>query len=129
MATIGSGGGDSNPYARLGLAPGASMADVKRAYRRLAMHFHPDHAGPGSLQTFMAVKTAYEWIVAHHSVAGPGRNRPGSVSRPTGAQPVRHAPPMAPPPAPAPAVRSNWPGGRWYWEGMRARAARRSSPA
>lgn len=104
MATIGSGGGDSNPYARLGLAPGASMADVKRAYRRLAKHFHPDHAGPGSLRTFMAVKTAYEWIVAH-------------------------APPMAPPPSPAPAVRSNWSGGRWYWEGMRAREARRSSPA
>ena len=95
MATIGSGGGDSNPYARLGLAPGASMADVKRAYRRLAMHFHPDHAGPGSLQTFMAVKTAYEWIVAHHSVAGSGNRRPGSVPRPTGAQPVRHAPPWA----------------------------------
>ena len=87
MATIGIGGVDSNPYARLGLAPGASIADVKRAYRRLAMHFHPDHAGPGSLQTFMAVKAAYEWIVAHHSVAGPGRTRPGSVSRPTGASP------------------------------------------
>ena len=38
MATIGTGGIDSNPYARLGLAPGASPADVKRAYRRLAMH-------------------------------------------------------------------------------------------
>ena len=50
MATIGTGGIDSNPYARLGLAPGASLADVKRAYRRLAMHFHPDHAGPGSLR-------------------------------------------------------------------------------
>ena len=70
MATIGTGGIDSNPYARLGLAPGASLADVKRAYRRLAMHFHPDHAGPGSLPTFMAVKSAYEWIVAHQPRAG-----------------------------------------------------------
>ena len=55
-ATMGTGVALS-PYARLGVAPGASLADVKRAYRRLAMHFHPDHAGPGSLQTFLAVKT------------------------------------------------------------------------
>ena len=34
MATIGIGGVDSDPYARLGLAPGASIAEVKRAYRR-----------------------------------------------------------------------------------------------
>ena len=38
---------------------------------------------------------------------------------------VRHAPPMAPQPAPSPAARSGWPGGRWYWEGIRARAAQR----
>jgi curved DNA-binding protein CbpA len=124
MATIGTGNIDFNPYARLGLAPGASLADVKRAYRRLALHFHPDHAGPGSLPTFMAVKTAYEWIVAHHSRADVGRRRPGRESRPTVARSVRHAPPMATRPAPASASRSSWSGGRWYWEGMRARAAR-----
>ena len=79
MATFGTAGIDSNPYARLGLAPGSSLADVKRAYRRLAMHFHPDHAGSGSLPTFMAVKTAYEWIVAHQPRAGlrPSSPRPG----------------------------------------------------
>jgi curved DNA-binding protein CbpA len=110
MATIGSDGFVSNPYARLGLAPGASMADVRTAYRRLVMHFHPDHAGTGSLQAFLALQTAYEWIVAHQSLAEPGLRRPGSVSRPTQA------------------ARSGWPGGRWYWEGIRARAARRTSP-
>jgi curved DNA-binding protein CbpA len=108
MATIGSGGTVSNPYIRLGLAPGAPMADVRRAYRRLAMHFHPDHAGPGSLQAFLALQTAYEWIVAHQPLAEPGHRRPGPVPRPTQA------------------ARSGWPGGRWYWEGIRARAARRS---
>ena len=85
MATIGTGGIDANPYARLGLAPGASLADVKRAYRRLAMHFHPDHAGPGSLPIFMAVKSAYEWIVTHQPRAELGDR-----------------------PAPAPAARSGW---------------------
>lgn len=126
MATIGPGGIDS-PYARLGLAPGASLADVKRAYRRLAMHFHPDHAGPGSLQTFLALKSAYEWIVTHQPRAEPGNRRPRSVARPTATRAVRHAPPVAPRSAPASATRSGWSGGRWYWEGIRARAARRLS--
>ena len=128
MATIDTGGIDSNPYARLGLAPGASLADVKRAYRRLAMHFHPDHAGPGSLPTFMALKATYEWILAHQRRAGLGHQRPGRASRPTVARSVRHAPPDETRPAPAPVARSGWPGGRWYWEGIRARAGRASSP-
>jgi Sigma-70 region 2 len=34
----------ANPYVWMGLAPGASLGDVKRADRRLAMHVHPDHA-------------------------------------------------------------------------------------
>jgi curved DNA-binding protein CbpA len=33
----------ANPYVWMGLAPGASLGDVKRADRRLAMHVHPDH--------------------------------------------------------------------------------------
>lgn len=126
MATIGRPTGVANPYSLLGLAPGASRPDVKRAYRRLSMCFHPDHAGPESLQTFLAVKAAYEWIVAHPSLAEPGDRRPGSVPRTTVARSVRHAPPMAARPSTTPAApRSNWPGGRWYWEGIRDRASRR----
>lgn len=114
-----------DPYARLGLAPGASLADVKRAYRRLAMDVHPDRAGSGSLQAFLEVKAAYEWIVAHRSFAEPGDRRRGSVPRTVVARPVRRArPPTAAGPAPRPVARSSWPGGRWYWEGIRARAAR-----
>lgn len=124
MATIGRPAGVANPYSLLGLAPGASRAAVKRAYRRLAMHFHPDHAGPGSLKTFLAVKAAYEWIVAHPTFALPGDRRPGSVPRTAVARPARGAPPMAARPAPPAAARSSWPGGRWYWEGIRARASR-----
>jgi hypothetical protein len=125
MATIGGGAAAANPYWRLGLAPGAPLDEVKRAYRRLAMHVHPDHAGNGSGQTFVAVKAAYEWIVAHPSPADPGDRRPGSVPRPTAGRPVRRAPPMTARPAAPHAGRSIWPGGGWYWEGMRERAARR----
>jgi DnaJ domain len=121
MAMIGSAHAAS-PYVRLGLAPGAPLADVKRAYRRMAMQFHPDRAGSASLQTFLAVKAAYEWIVAHSSRADVGVRR-GQVSRPTVARSVRHAPPVATPPAPDPVPRNTWPGGRWYWDGIRARAA------
>ncbi len=115
----------ANPYSRLGLTPGASLADVKRAYRRLAMHFHPDRPGSGSVDAFLAVKAAYEWIVAHPSFAEPGDRRPGSVPRTSVARPARRARPTAARPAPRPAAQSSWPGGRWYWEGIRTRASRR----
>lgn len=39
--------GERDPWTVLGLAPGASRAEVKRAYRRLSRAFHPD-ALPGS---------------------------------------------------------------------------------
>jgi curved DNA-binding protein CbpA len=34
----------ANPYVWMGLAPGVSLGDGKRAERRLAMQVHPDHA-------------------------------------------------------------------------------------
>lgn len=114
----------ASPYARLGLASGASLAEVKRAYRRLAMNFHPDRAGSESLETFLAIKAAYEWILAHPSSADPRAGRPGPARPTTGTYRVRSAPRTPARPAPPPAARSSWPGGRWYWEGIRERASR-----
>lgn len=122
MATVGSAHAAS-PYVRLGLAPGAPLAEVKRAYRRLAMQFHPDRAGSAGLQTFLAIKAAYERIVAHSSRAELVHRDRGPVSRTTVARSVRHAPPVSTPPAPDPVTRNTWSGGHWYWEGIRARAA------
>src|SRR5256885_10712182 len=34
-----------DPYALLGVAPGASERELTRAYRRLAKQWHPDRAG------------------------------------------------------------------------------------
>jgi hypothetical protein len=55
----------------LGLAPGASVADVKRAYRRLARSVHPDlHPGASAAERrqlelrFMEITTAYGALVA-----------------------------------------------------------------
>jgi DnaJ like chaperone protein len=56
-------------YARLGLTPKASDAEVKRAYRQLAAAHHPDrvsHLGPGAVEQatrrFQEIKDAYEDI-------------------------------------------------------------------
>lgn len=56
-------------YARLGLSPEASDADVKRAYRQLAATHHPDrvaHLGPGAVEQasrrFQEIREAYDHI-------------------------------------------------------------------
>ena len=52
-----------DPYSVLGVARGTPVADVKRAYRRLAKENHPDSAGPQALARFLAIQAAYEEIV------------------------------------------------------------------
>ena len=73
---------DADPYRTLGLERGATLDDVKKAYRRLAKANHPDAAGEAALPRFLAIQAAYDQI------AGPdGGNRgsngrgPGSAAR------------------------------------------------
>jgi hypothetical protein len=75
----------SDPYRTLGLARGASLADVKRAYRALAKKNHPDAAGPAALPRWLAIQAAYEQLV--HG-PNPARNRT-TPTRPTAADPER----------------------------------------
>src|SRR5215208_1416232 len=52
-------------YAVLGLAPGASNAEIKRAYRRLARRYHPG-INPGDQAAealFHRITEAYETLV------------------------------------------------------------------
>jgi curved DNA-binding protein CbpA len=53
-------GGAFNPYKILGVTPESPMADVKTAYRRLALKYHPDRPGTGNADQFRAVQEAYE---------------------------------------------------------------------
>lgn len=75
----------ADPWRILGLAPGATQDEIRRAYRRLAKVNHPDAAGEAALPRFLAIQTAYEQL------AGPDRARrigarPGSTGGPGTAQ-------------------------------------------
>ncbi|MEO5884700.1 MAG: J domain-containing protein, partial [Candidatus Limnocylindrales bacterium] len=86
---------DADPYRTLGLDRGASIDEVKRAYRRLAKVNHPDKAGETALPRFLAIQAAYDLIAgpdgpqgdgqaggAGGPVGGAGGRRPGGARRP-----------------------------------------------
>ncbi len=52
-----------NPYNILGVSPTASTADIKKAYRALAMRHHPDRnlLSSAAIQ-FNAIQKAYELL-------------------------------------------------------------------
>ncbi len=70
---------DTDPYRTLGLPRGAPVADVRKAYRRLAKANHPDSAGEAALPQFLAIQAAYDQIVG---AGAPGRA--GGRGRPPG---------------------------------------------
>ncbi len=79
---------NGDAYRTLGLQPGASMAEVKRAYRLLAKAFHPDSAGEAALPRFLAIHEAYDRLTT-------GRVAPPKAARPAPAEPWRADPARA----------------------------------
>src|SRR4051794_31243747 len=65
-----------DPFAVLGVTPGASEAELARAYRRLAKRHHPDTAGAGAAPRLGEINAAYE-------IARVERRRSGRFSRGT----------------------------------------------
>ncbi len=49
-------------YDVLGVARGATVADIKKAYRALVKKVHPDSGTPGDVERFRALRTAYETL-------------------------------------------------------------------
>lgn len=69
-----------NPYQVLGIAPDATQQEVKQAYRRLAMKFHPDHnpEKPEAEERFKQIQQAYGILTGRKK---PGRNSPAGFYR------------------------------------------------
>lgn len=51
-------------YEILGLPEGAGKNDIKRAYRKLALQYHPDHnKSPGAREHFLQLTEAYNYLL------------------------------------------------------------------
>ena len=73
---------ESDPYRTLGLSPGASADDIRRAYRRLAKANHPDSAGEKALPRFLAIQAAYESLAGVAGTRRPGVRSTGARATP-----------------------------------------------
>ena len=64
-----------DPYQTLGLAPSATDAELRAAYRRLVQLHHPDHNGgsPESARRFEAVQEAYAEVRRRRAAGGSAR--------------------------------------------------------
>lgn len=55
-----------NHHSILGLAPGATKKQIKSAYRKLALKYHPDrNPSAGAARKFQEIKEAYDYLLDH----------------------------------------------------------------
>jgi hypothetical protein len=66
-----------DPFAVLGVDPGASVQELRAARRRMAMRLHPDHAG-GDADAMRRLNNAFEAAMAALTRPDSERGEPGS---------------------------------------------------
>lgn len=85
----------ADPYAVLGVARTATKAEIKSAYRRLALKLHPDNKETGSHEAFLELSSAYEFVLARCGQREPPRARSAGGERRSSRR--SDAPPTPPP--------------------------------
>ncbi len=64
---------DPDPYSVLGVSPGASLDEIKKAYRKLVQKWHPDVCGKtmANIKRFLAIKDAYTLLKDRYLKSNP----------------------------------------------------------
>jgi len=63
---VSSGAATRDPYKTLMVKPGASKSEVKKAFRRLALRYHPDVCRGGNcIVQFQRINQAYEMVMSN----------------------------------------------------------------
>jgi curved DNA-binding protein CbpA len=68
-------GSADDPYALLGIEPDADDTELRRAWRELALRWHPDRAGPDTTAIFQKLTAAYAVLSDPASRAAYDRER------------------------------------------------------
>ena len=75
-------------YALLGIDRTAGHAELRRAFRKLALKWHPDRAGDGATATFRKILSAYTVLADPMSRAAYDRRQSGSATIARGRTPA-----------------------------------------